>query len=232
MSVKTIQEALIAVGYNIGKVDGIAGEKTTAAALDAIRKAYPHPVKVSGPGWSFAIPSSMLPDVPMKRIINHWTGGAYVASDTDKEHYHFLIEGDLDVVRGKHSIADNVSLRGKSSDDYAAHTLNSNTGSIGNSVCCMGGARENPFNPGRFPMLKGQWDLLIRVNAQQCIVYDIPVTDKTVLTHAEVQANLGIAQRGKWDYTRLPFLPGLVGARAIGDKLRQDVQALINQKAA
>jgi hypothetical protein len=52
---------------------------------------------------------------------------------------------------------------------------------------------------------KAQWDKMIQVVAELARHYRIPITPKTVLTHAEVQSNFGIAQRGKWDITRLPF---------------------------
>lgn len=223
MTLKTTQQALLAAGYPIGKDDGIWGPKTEKAVMDLIEfnrkmRGATAPAEKTGP-----IPIFHLPNVPMKRIHCHWTGGAYTASDTDKEHYHFLIEQDLDIIKGKHSIAANVNVSGKSPDDYAAHTLNANSGAVGLALCCMGGAIESPFHAGRFPMTAKQFNLLVEVIRQLCAVYDIPVTPTTVLTHAEVQDNLGIQQRGKWDYTRLPFLPNVVGAKAVGDYLRARV---------
>src|SRR5690606_24142627 len=50
-----------------------------------------------------------------------------------------------------------------------------------------------------------------------------PVTRKTMLSHAEVQGTLGIAQRQKWDFTRLPFNDSLRGAHAIGDWMRSRI---------
>lgn len=160
----------------------------------------------------------------MQRVICHWTGGTHKASAFDRQHYHLLIESDGKIVRGIPSINLNESPAKKG---YAAHTLNCNSGSIGVSLCCMGGndVRESPFNAGKFPMTKAQWDMLSTVVAQLCKTYGIPVTEKTVLSHAEVQANLGIRQRNKWDYTRLAFDPSIVGAKAIGDRLRAEVKA-------
>ena len=51
----------------------------------------------------------------MSRIIAHWSAGAYRASDLDKEHYHFIIEGTGNVVRGGHTVSDNVNT---ADDDY------------------------------------------------------------------------------------------------------------------
>lgn len=168
------------------------------------------------------IPSSWLPDVNMQRIICHWTAGANKASEFDRGHYHILIEDDGKLVRGIPSIDLNTNPK---KPGYAAHTLNCNTGSIGVSLCCMGGAVESPFNAGKWPMTKKQWEVLSSVLAELCTFYKIPVTEKTVLSHAEVQGNLGITQRGKWDYTRLAFDPSVKGARACGDKLRSEVKA-------
>ncbi len=143
-----------------------------------------------------------LPDAAMERVITHWTVGRYTASDFEREHYHFLIEGDGKVVRGERSILDNV----KTTDGvYAAHTLNANQGSIGVCACCMFGTAERPFKPGSFPLKEAQYLVMAQVVAELCRAYDIPVTPQTVLGHGEVQINLGIKQRGKWDPMVLPW---------------------------
>lgn len=164
----------------------------------------------------------------MKRIVCHWTAGAWKASALDRRHYHFIFEADGAEVRGEFSVAANRRpVKGK----YAAHTLNCNTGSIGLSMACMAGAVENPFDPGRFPMTEAQWRAMVAKAAALCRQYSIPVTPTTVLSHAEVQSNLGIRQRGKWDFTRLPFAPELKGAKACGDRLRADVAAAMRKAA-
>lgn len=165
-----------------------------------------------------------LPDVPMERIIIHWTAGHHKANEHDRNAYHLLIEGDGKVVLGKPSIAANS---GKIKPGYAAHTLNCNSGSIGVSMACMANAQESPFKAGPSPMTREQFDKMIKVVAELCRRYKIKVTPKTVLTHAEVQKNLGIRQRNKWDITRLPFDPSLKGAAAIGDHIRQRVVAIM-----
>lgn len=168
------------------------------------------------------LPSGWLPAAPMKRIIVHWTAGSYIPSELDKEHYHFLIRGDGCVIRGNIPINANVPpLR---EGRYAAHTLHCNAYSIGVSICAMAGAIESPFNAGDFPMKEIQFKSAINVVAALCKKYNIPVTDKTVLSHAEVQLNLGIKQRGKWDIARLAFDPSVIGAHAVGEKLRSLVK--------
>lgn len=48
-------------------------------------------------------------------------------------------------------------------------------------------------------MTQTQWNVMAEVVADLCETYGIAVTDKTVLAHGEVQKNLGIKQKGKWD---------------------------------
>lgn len=225
--IQVIQNRLVMAGFDVGKAgaDGLWGDDTYDALMGAMDK-WIGPLIPPKPSPRFErhIPALWLPKAAMKRIINHWTAGSYIASELDKEHYHMVIEGDLDLIKGDHSIKDNEVIHGT---NYAAHTRNCNTGSIGVSLCCMAGAIETPFSAGKFPMKEEQFDKLCEVNAQLCETYGIPVTPQTVLTHAEVQPTLGIAQAGKWDYTRLPFEPGIVGALAVGNHLRAKVKALL-----
>lgn len=170
------------------------------------------------------IPASWTPQAAMHRIICHWTAGADTASPLDRQHYHFIVEGDGNLVRGDRSVADNAApIRGA----YAAHTLRCNTGSIGVSMACMAGAKERPFFAGYYPMTAVQWGAFVEMVAMLCRRYRIEVTPQTVLSHAEVQGTLGIQQRGKWDFTRLPVDPGVVGAKAVGDKMRREVKEAI-----
>lgn len=161
----------------------------------------------------------------MKRIICHWTAGTHKASSEDLKHYHIVIDGDGTVHKGLYKIEDNEST---ADGKYAAHTRGCNTGSIGVSLACMANAVENPFSSGTYPMTKIQFDKLVELVAELSATYRIPVTPKTVLTHAEVEKNLGIKQKGKWDYTRLSFAPDLKGADACGNYLRNRVKEKIN----
>jgi len=142
----------------------------------------------------------------MERIVCHWTAGGYKASSLDRKHYHVLVEDDGEVVRGFHSIKDNE----RTNDGvYAAHTLGLNTGSIGVAVCCMADAKATPFDGGRFPMTEVQWERMAEVVAELCLRYGIPVTQRTVLGHGEVERIIGAPQKGKWDPLVLPWKPTL-----------------------
>lgn len=164
----------------------------------------------------------------MKRIINHWTAGTYKVTAADRSHYHFIIDGDANVIEGNYSVVSNENTR---DGEYAAHTQGANTGAIGVSVCGMAGATENPLEFGRYPIKKEQWDALVALNASLCRQYSIPVTPQTVLSHAEVEPTLGIKQRGKWDIAHLKFMPSVTGARAIGDVFRAAVKKAIAEQS-
>lgn len=174
------------------------------------------------------IPAGWMPACRMQRVITHWTGGGYHSSVAEEEHYHLLIEGDGTLIRGEHPIDDNL----KAGDgDYAAHTRGCNSGSIGVSVCCMAGAMERPFRPGSAPMTPRQYDVLAAVVADLCERYRLPVTRTTVLGHGEVEAHLGLPQRGKWDPLVLPWDPSRA-RQEVGEAFRARVQALLSHTAA
>lgn len=163
------------------------------------------------------VPSDWMPDAAMERIHVHWTAGAHTANAVDRKSYHVLIEGDGTVIRGDKSIEANARGSGMR---QASHTLNANTGAIGVSMCCMRGAVEAPFDPGPSPMTETQWNVMTEVVAELAARYRILVAPTTILTHAEVQPNLNIRQRFKWDVTRLAFDTGIQGHADVGDHLR------------
>lgn len=174
-----------------------------------------------------AVPADWMPEARIDRAILHWTAGARRPSSSDLSHYHVLIDGDGELVRGRPSIAANgVGSRAR---PRASHTLNCNTGSIGVSLCGMWNAREFPFDAGPDPINRTQWLSAAEAVASLCARYRIPVTRETVLSHAEVQGTLGIKQRGKWDITRLPWDPSIVGAVACGDAFRALVLRAMDQ---
>lgn len=255
MQIVEIQRALKQLGLYSGKLDSDWGSLSKAAARafqasrglkqtglpDAATTAALAHSDLGQLGKSAAtpasastvlrvIPAAWLPKVTMRRIHFHWTAGTYKASAEDRKHYHLLVDGEAGLVRGTPSIALNVA---PPKAGYAAHTLNANGDAIGVSVCCMGGPKgavtESPFRAGPYPMTRAQFEMLARVGADLCRFYRIPVGPKTTLSHAEVQANLGIAQRGKWDFTRFAFEPATVGAKACGDRLRSAISAHLAQ---
>jgi hypothetical protein len=174
------------------------------------------------------IPATWMPDADMRRIHIHWTAGRHKANATDLGAYHVIIEGDGKVLRGEPTISANDPARRRPGEKTSSHTLNANSHAIGVSMCAMFGASESPFDPGPAPLTEAQWARMIEVVAALARRYRIAVTPETVLSHAEVQSNLGIPQRNKWDMTVLPFDRSLRGARAVGDRLRREVAAALD----
>ncbi|MBU0644821.1 MAG: peptidoglycan recognition protein family protein [Alphaproteobacteria bacterium] len=156
----------------------------------------------------------------MKRIIMHWTAGWGVASNLDREHYHAIVEGDGNVVYGRFRPEDNEST----ATTYAAHTRGLNTGSIGLAMAGMVGATEKPFYRGKSPINMTQLTTFADIVAEMALTYDIPVTRRTVLTHAEVEPTLGVWQRGKWDINWLPGENAPLDPIEAGDRLRSLVK--------
>ena len=155
----------------------------------------------------------------MKRVILHWTAGTNNVSVTDRKHYHRIVDGEGSIFAGAWPIEANEVIK-PGSFAYAAHTLNCNTGAIGVALAGMRGATESPFSAGLSPINELQMRAAAQVVADLCVQYSIPVTPTTVLTHAEVEPTLGIKQNKKWDISRLPWRPDIVGARPVGDHIR------------
>lgn len=157
----------------------------------------------------------------LNKIIMHWTAGGHRASHLDLRHYHEIVEGDGARVPGNLLPEANADT---SDGNYAAHTRALNTGSIGLSMAAMAGARETPFSAGSHPITEQQLKAFCEMVAEYADTYSIPITRKTVLTHAEVQPTLGVKQRGKWDITWLPGLSKPIDPIEAGDRLREMIK--------
>ena len=169
----------------------------------------------------------------MQRVVWHWTAGGHKANNTDRRHYHFIIEGYGTVVAGNHPPEANAVISNpKDGNTYAAHTRGLNTGSIGVAVASMRGAVEHPFDPGPSPISPAQIDAMVKLTADLCRQYNIPVTRETTLSHAEVQPTLGVAQRGKWDIAWLPGMDAPADPVRVGDGLRERVRQAMAAKPA
>ena len=151
----------------------------------------------------------------------HWTGGTHKVSSLDRKHYHSIFAGDGTRVVGMHSHEDNKNT---ADGIYAAHTFHMNTNFVGVSIACMGGkdVKEKPLAYGKWPPTKKEVDAMCKHVAKICDLYGIKITKKTVLCHSEVQKNIGIKQRGKWDINCLPWVSGY-GSGLIGDYLRNQI---------
>lgn len=160
----------------------------------------------------------------LNRLIWHHTGGTHAVNALVRKHYHFAIDGSGELHAGIHPPEANAPGRLRSGA-YAGHTRNLNSGSIGLSVCGMGGADwSDPFGSTRWPIRPAQVDALIVHSARLCVQYGITPHRRHTLSHAEVQPTLGVTQSGKWDFDYSPRgAPGRRDPVAIGDELRAEL---------
>jgi hypothetical protein len=206
-AIRMKQARCAALGFWPGPIDGREGPRTRAAYAEAVA-------------------SQRLKGLPFQhssgitQIRGHWTGGGHKANATDMRSYHALFQGDGTIIYAAPP------------ESYRPHTLNANTGAIGLSMCCMAGAVESPFNPGRFPMTVVQLHAMAHQMAVWCMFFDVPVSQWSVMTHAEVQITLGIRQRNKWDVTWIPGMERPGDPIMVGNKIRSIVRSKIASLAA
>lgn len=205
LSTLDIQARVAALGFTPGPLDGIDGPKTQQAVRTAMEKRRVR-----------TVPELFHPS-GLHRVILHWTAGAAGVIALEREHYHLIVGQDARVYAGALKPEANADC---SDGVYAAHTRALNTGSIGISLDAMASANESPFHPGPWPITAAQVNALCDTVADLCLTYDIPVSRYSVLSHAEVQPTLGVAQRQKWDITWLPGMDKPGDPIEVGDTLR------------
>lgn len=163
----------------------------------------------------------------MKRIIIHWSAGKYNPNQTDKTHYHYLIDANGNITNGYYTPEDNLNC---ADGRYAAHTGGGNTSSIGVVMCAMYGYKS-PKDIGDFPMTKIQFEACMCLCAELCEKYHIEITPDTVLTHYEFgQKHRTTASFGKIDITYLPPYPW-VCREDVGSFIRSKIRWYKNNKS-
>lgn len=155
----------------------------------------------------------------MKRIIIHWTAGTYFPNNIDLEHYHFLIDKNGNIHKGKYKPEDNENCcDGK----YAQHTGGGNTGSIGIALCGMYGFK-NKNELGNYPLTPVQCQSLFNFLVELSKKYNIQISENTVMTHFEFgKKNPNTSSKGKIDIIFLPPFPE-ISEDKIGDFIRSSV---------
>lgn len=156
----------------------------------------------------------------MKRIIIHWTGGTYAPNSSDLLHYHFVVGGSGKVHNGKFTPKDNENCN---DGRYAQHCGGGNTGSIGISMACMFGFKDNK-NIGNYPMTKIQFETCMKKVAQLSKEYNIPIKEDSILTHYEFgQTHPKTTSYGKIDIIFLPPYPHVL-KKDVGNFIRNKIQ--------
>lgn len=157
----------------------------------------------------------------MNRIILHWTAGTNQPCSTDYEHYHYLINKDGVIIKGKYAPEDNLNCNdGK----YAQHCGGGNTGSIGISMCGMYVPKNTDIKDTKFPLTKVQCEAAFKLIAELCKKYNIKITPQTVLTHYEFgQAHPKTSSYGKIDIIYLHAYPDIT-KNEMGNFIRSKVR--------
>ncbi len=170
----------------------------------------------------------------MKEIMNpshifrvhwHWTASTYAVNWDVVKHYN----GVFDKYGNKHDGGAPAQQQAAyiPSRVGVSHTYRANTHAVGLSVAAMAGAKvtswsQGTVEQGKYPMTWEGIDAMLEETADLCREYDIRPSPWTTITHAEVQTNIGIKQRGKWDIRVLPDNPRkLLGETEAGNILRK-----------
>lgn len=161
----------------------------------------------------------------LNKITIHWTAGNYYPNLTELNSYHFLIDDTGRKWDGNCKPEDNLNCYdGK----YAAHTGGGNTGNIGVAMCAMNGFK-NANNIGNYPITAKQFEACMKLVAELCIKYGIPVTPMTVFTHYEFGLrNPKSSSAGKIDIIYIPPYPW-VKASDCGTFIRSKIKWYINE---
>lgn len=160
----------------------------------------------------------------MKRLILHWDGGTGIVNDTARSHYHYMVDTNAKLHKGKYKVTDNENC---TDGVYAQHTGGGNTGSIG--VCMLGmyGFTEKEKKTN-FPLTKAQFEKTCLLCAELCKMYNIKVTPRTVMTHYEFGLlNPSTSSRGKIDIIHLPFIETME-TKEIGNFIRSKIRWYYN----
>lgn len=157
----------------------------------------------------------------MKRIIIHWTGGANQPCSVDYESYHYVVNKDGVVIKGKYAPEDNENCV---DGEYAKHCGGGNTGSIGVAMCGMYVPEGVDVVQTVFPLTRVQCEAMFNLVAELCKKYGIKVTPKTVLTHYEFgRSHPDTSSFGKIDIIYLHPFPYLTKDE-IGNFVRNKVK--------
>ena len=156
----------------------------------------------------------------MKKIVIHWSAGAYKTNMTDMQHYHYLIEDDGKIVNGIYKPEANLNCQ---DGVYAAHCGGGNTGAIGVALCGMAGYKS-PQNVGKYPLKQIQFERAYKLTAELCKKYALNINPITVMTHYEFgKRNPQTSSAGKIDINFIPYNPTLKPDE-VGDFIRDKVR--------
>ena len=148
------------------------------------------------------------------KICLHWTAGANIPCNIDLQSYHFCIDKDGRIYKGKCKPEDNLNCY---DGVYAKHCGGGNTACIGISVCGMAGFSLLKKQT-KYPLTQKQIETLCCLAGYLSNLYGISINEKSVFTHYEFD-NRQRKRQGKIDITYLSYLPTL-SVDEVGSYLR------------
>lgn len=168
-------------------------------------------------------PRDIMDPSGIYRVHWHWAASTYKVTWNVVKHYNAVF--DLD--GNKHDGGSPPEQQAIYSPPRfgVSHTYRANTHAVGLSVAAMAGATcqwgPGIVDQGKYPLTWEAIDGMLEETAELCREFDIRPSPWTTITHCEVQTNIGIKQRNKWDIRVLPDNPKkLLGEKEAGDKLR------------
>lgn len=171
--------------------------------------------------WDVELPiATELPALP-RGVVLHWTGGGHRANAVDLAAYHFVVEHDGTIRRGRWPVAANMRQLG--GDEYAMHTGGFNSFRVGVSAAGMKDYVSRD-RPGPNPLTEVQVSRMIELAAYFLTLATLdPLDPRRLCTHQEVWTLHSIKGRQnhlKKDIEFLPFRPDL-RREEVGDFLRR-----------
>ena len=156
------------------------------------------------------------------RIHWHWTVSGYKVTPRITNHYNGVFDFEGNEYDGGAPPQHQAEY---SRHMGVSHSLSSNTGAVGLAVACLAGVKANwgsmTVDQGKYPVTWEGIDAMLEKTMELCEDFDIYPSPWTTLNHAEIQPNLGIRQKGKWDIQILPSTPNtILSAKAAGDMMR------------
>ena len=151
------------------------------------------------------------------KLCYHWTAGAWTPCIQDLKSYHYVIDKDGNVYKGKFKPEDNNLCK---PGTYAMHCGGGNTGCIGIAVCGMYGF-DIKNKKSTYMITRKSVEALCKLGAELSLKYKIEIAPARVFTHWEFgQLHPKTSSAGKVDIGFLPYQPNWNSQR-VADELRK-----------
>lgn len=162
----------------------------------------------------------------LNKITLHWTGGRNKPSSHELDCYHFLIDSNGYIYKGKYAPEDNINV---SNGKYAQHCGGGNTNNIGIAFCGCYVPNGAPVKNTKFPLTRVQFEAGFQLCAKLCKKYNIPITKQTVFTHYEFGlSHPNTSSAGKIDITYMHPFPA-ENKQTCGNFIRSKVKWYYNK---